>query len=69
MALGSAQPLTEMNTRNISGGKGRPARYADKLTAICEPVVQKVWDPRRLTTVWASTAFYRESSTFFIKYG
>jgi hypothetical protein len=28
MALGSTQPLTEMSTRNIPGGKGRPARKA-----------------------------------------
>jgi hypothetical protein len=39
MALGSTQPLTEMNTRNFRGGKGQPARGADKLTAICEPIV------------------------------
>jgi hypothetical protein len=26
MALGSTQPLTEMSTRNLPGGKGRPAR-------------------------------------------
>jgi hypothetical protein len=39
MALGSTQTLTEMSTRNIPGGKGRPAREADNLTAICEPIV------------------------------
>jgi hypothetical protein len=39
MALGSTQPLTEMSTRNLHGGKGRPARKADNLTAICEPIV------------------------------
>jgi hypothetical protein len=39
MALGSTQPLTEMSTRNIPGGEGRPARKADNLTAICEPIV------------------------------
>jgi hypothetical protein len=39
MALGSTQPLTEMSTRNLPGGKGRPAREADNLTAICEPIV------------------------------
>jgi hypothetical protein len=39
MALGSTQPLTEMSTRNIPGGKGRPARKADNLTAIYEPIV------------------------------
>jgi hypothetical protein len=37
--LWSTQPLTEMSTRNILGGKGRPARKADNLTAIFEPVV------------------------------
>jgi hypothetical protein len=35
MALGSTQPLTEMSTRNLSGGKVRPARRADNLAAIC----------------------------------
>jgi hypothetical protein len=39
MALGSNQPLTEINTRNLPGGKKRPARKADNLTAICEPNV------------------------------
>jgi hypothetical protein len=39
MALGSTQPLTEMSTRNRPGGKGRAARKADNLTAICEPIV------------------------------
>jgi hypothetical protein len=39
MALGSTRPLTEMSTRNIHGGKGRPVRKADDLTAICKPIV------------------------------
>jgi hypothetical protein len=39
MALGSTQPLIEMSTRNLPGAKGRPARKADNLTAICEPIV------------------------------
>jgi hypothetical protein len=39
MALGSTQPLTEMSTRNVAGGKGRPAPEADNLTAICELIV------------------------------
>jgi hypothetical protein len=38
MGLGSTQPLTEMSTRNIAGGKGRPARKAD-LIVNCEPIV------------------------------
>jgi hypothetical protein len=36
MALGLTQPLTEMSTRNFSGGKKRPARRADNLAAIYE---------------------------------
>jgi hypothetical protein len=39
MALGSTQPLTEMSTWNIPGGKKWPARRADNLAAICEPNV------------------------------
>jgi hypothetical protein len=33
MALGSTQPLTEMSTRNLPGGKWRPVRKADIPTA------------------------------------
>jgi hypothetical protein len=39
MALGSTQPLTEVSTRNLAVGKGRPARKADNLTSIREPIV------------------------------
>jgi hypothetical protein len=66
MALGTTQPLREMSTRNVPGGKGRPARKADNLTAICVPIVYKMWEPRRLTTIWNSTACYRDSFTFYV---
>jgi hypothetical protein len=39
MALGSTEPLTEMSTRNLPGGKGRPMHKADNLTTICEPII------------------------------
>jgi hypothetical protein len=39
MALESTQPLTEMSTTNFPGDKGRPARKADNLAAICELIV------------------------------
>jgi hypothetical protein len=39
MALGSIQLVTEMSTRNLRVGKGRPVRKADNVTAICEPIV------------------------------
>jgi hypothetical protein len=64
--LGSTQPLTEMCTSNLPGGKGRPALKADSLTAICEPIVQKMWEPRRLTTQWASMACDNDSFTFLL---
>jgi hypothetical protein len=41
MALGSTQPLTEISTRNLPGGKGRPTRKADNLTTICEPIFER----------------------------
>jgi hypothetical protein len=66
MALRSTQPLTEMSTRNLPGGKGQPASKVDNLTVIYEPIVYKVWEPRRLTTLMASTACYRGSFTFSI---
>jgi hypothetical protein len=39
-----------MSVRDLPGDKGRPARKAYNLTAICEPIVYKMWEPRRLTT-------------------
>jgi hypothetical protein len=39
MALKSIPPVTEMSTMNVPGGKERPARKADNLTTICEPIV------------------------------
>jgi hypothetical protein len=42
MVLGSTQPLTEMSTRNLPGGKKRPARRADNLAAIYEPMSKNV---------------------------
>jgi hypothetical protein len=39
MLLESTQPLTEMITRDLPGGKGRPAYNAENPTLICEPIV------------------------------
>jgi hypothetical protein len=65
MALGSTQSLTEMSTRYFPGGRRRPGGKAYNLTAICEPIVWKTWEPRCLTTLWASTTCYRDSFRFF----
>jgi hypothetical protein len=45
MALRSTLPLTEMRTRNIPGGKGRPEPKADNLY---EPIVWEMWRPQHL---------------------
>jgi hypothetical protein len=40
MTLGSAQPLTEMNTRNLLGGGGGGGAFkADNPNTICETIV------------------------------
>jgi hypothetical protein len=59
-----------MSTRKILGGKGQPARRADNLAAICEPIFYEMWEPQHLTTLWASKACYRDPFTLihsFIK--
>jgi hypothetical protein len=38
MTLGLTQPVTEMSTRSLPGGKGQPARKADNFTAISDPI-------------------------------
>jgi hypothetical protein len=61
MALGSTRPLTEMSTRNLPGGEGQAARKADNFTALCEPIVYKMWELQHLTALWVSTARYRDT--------
>jgi hypothetical protein len=64
VTLGSTQPLTEVSTRNLPADKGRKACKSDNLTTICEPIVWKIWEPRRLTTLCASMACYKDSLLF-----
>jgi hypothetical protein len=61
MTQGLTQPLREMSTWNVPGGKGRPARKADNLVGTCEPCVVKMLDAGRLRTTWVSTTFYRDN--------
>jgi hypothetical protein len=48
--------------------KERPVPKADNLIAISGPIVYKMWEPRRLTTLWAFTACYRDSFTFLYSF-
>jgi hypothetical protein len=58
MALGSTQFLTEMSTRNLPGGEGRPGRGADNLTPICEPTVSQPYGPSQPVTGIALPYFF-----------
>jgi hypothetical protein len=62
MALGLTHRLTEMSTRNLPRGKGW---LEHKATAICMPIVLKMWEPLRLRILWASMACYRDGLTFY----
>jgi hypothetical protein len=57
-----------MSTRNLPVGEGWPARKADNLTAICEPIIWKMWEPLRLKNLWASKACYRDSYIYIYIY-
>jgi hypothetical protein len=65
MDLGLSHPLTETNTRNFPGGKGRPTCKPD-LIDICEHITYKMWKSRCLTTLRASTDWNRNSFIFFL---
>jgi hypothetical protein len=43
------------------GGKGRPVRKAGNLSHLWADCLEKMWEPRRLTTRWSSTVSYRDS--------
>jgi hypothetical protein len=61
MTLGSIQPLTEMSTTDIPGGKKRPARRANNLTGIYESENVGASTSRNLKVLHA---LYRDSFTF-----
>jgi hypothetical protein len=59
------QPLIEMSIRNLPGGEGRPEHKAASPSSL-SLLSRRMWDPRRLTTLWASTACYKDSFTFYL---
>jgi hypothetical protein len=65
MALRLTQSLTEMSKSNHLVAKRWPTHKAHNLTAICEPIVSKVWESWPLTILWASTASCKNSVAFY----
>jgi hypothetical protein len=64
MALGSAQPLREMSTRNIScGSKGGRCVGLTKLPLSCADCLQ-FWEPQPSGTLRACPGLYRDCFTF-----
>jgi hypothetical protein len=54
-----------MSIGYLHGNKSLRAPKYDNLTPIREPSVWKMWDPRRLITVWAFTAYYSDKYIFY----
>jgi hypothetical protein len=57
MALGSTQPVTEISTRNLLGGKGWPAHKAESLIAM--------WEPQHLIILWGFHGLLQGYLLFF----
>jgi hypothetical protein len=57
-----------MSSTHLPRDKGRPALVADNLIAICEPIVEKIREPRCSVSICDSTACYRDNFIFHIRY-
>jgi hypothetical protein len=60
MGLGLTQPQYKESSCER---KARPACKADSLTAICEPIIQKMWEPRGLNPIGLQSC-YRDCFNF-----
>jgi hypothetical protein len=70
MALWSTPPLTEMSARNLPGGGGGgvkgslPIGLTTMPPSVSQLPIEKMLEPRCLTTLWAFTASYKNSFIF-----
>jgi hypothetical protein len=64
MALEYTQLLKEIGNKSYLG-KERQEREADNLIAIREPTVYNMWEPQRLSTIWATTTSCYRDTIFF----
>jgi hypothetical protein len=71
MSLGQTQPLNKNEYQESSWGyraADRPARKSwQPYRHLWSDCLQKIWEPRRLTTLRAFTACYRDSFTFLLQ--
>jgi hypothetical protein len=47
------------------GSRERPVGKAENLTAICEPIIQTMWNPQLLKTLLASTTGYWDAFIYY----
>jgi hypothetical protein len=66
ISLWSIQSVTEMSTKNLHGVKGGKRVRLTASPLSMSRFVCKMCDPRHLTTLWASTTFYRDSCSCLI---
>jgi hypothetical protein len=66
MALGMTQSLKEMSTRDVPEEKRAAGSQGwQSYRRLWVDFLQKMWVPRHITTLWAFTACYKDSFTFF----
>jgi hypothetical protein len=61
VALGSTQPLVQMSTRNIPGGKG--GRCVRLTSPLLRAECHEIWGPKLPGTLWATPCLLRDSFT------
>jgi hypothetical protein len=65
VVLQSTQPPTERTATSPHMGKGQPVPKADNLTLIWQQILYEMLELRRLATLLASTACYKDRFTLF----